>query len=359
MSLLDILASIPKAITEKARADEFGRDWKERRQRAADVHGQSELENAISTANFEKTNLDRAAQIKAAMQETGLEDPEAALAGITVGDRKLERRSKEAIAGYNEARPEMAAQALETRVQLANQADSTRRALAAADNEIDRARLEAQLAKIEAARGRAEYERGSYTWIMGPDGQMHYVNPKGNGGAGKEFKFEGETPKQPPTTDQRNRAAALGRSAPILSQIEALALGGVPDASGKTEAGGLNTGNAGPQARVGGYVTGAESFLNMNPKAAQYDSLVKGFLPMVARAVGHTGVLTQKDIDSVRLLFPNFGDSEEVARLKIDQVKEIMAKSGGGATPPGAPDAPPDETGDPAAEWLAKNGYPQ
>lgn len=122
--------------------------------------------------------------------------------------------------------------------------------------------------------------------------------------AGTEF------PDQP-TSEQQNRAAALGKIDPILTAISEL--------SEK-----INTGK-GIEAKARGEAEKAKARLNYNDDVAEYEAIISGFTPMVARAVGHTGVLTQQDVDSVRELFPKPGDSKTLRDRKIARVKSILA----------------------------------
>ncbi len=68
---------------------------------------------------------------------------------------------------------------------------------------------------------------------------------------------------------------------------------------------------------------------------SEYEALVTGMIPMVARAVGHVGVLTQQDVDSVKELFPKITDNKTLAENKLARVKRIIGTAG--AESPGAP----------------------
>lgn len=103
----------------------------------------------------------------------------------------------------------------------------------------------------------------------------------------------------------------------IMDQIEVL--------SGR-----INTGGAGIGTTLSGLARKGRGMLNLDNDAAEYESLVKGMIPMVARAVGHTGVLTQQDVDSVRALFPSIRDNRELAQNKLNRVRALIG-SGGGA----------------------------
>ena len=65
MGLLDILASIPQAITEKSRADAFGTDWKQRLQAYQDKHQAAQTENAINNQTLQERTDTKAAKDRA------------------------------------------------------------------------------------------------------------------------------------------------------------------------------------------------------------------------------------------------------------------------------------------------------
>lgn len=126
---------------------------------------------------------------------------------------------------------------------------------------------------------------------------------------------------QAPTAEQRNRETALDKIGPILD--------GISDLSEK-----INTGK-GLMAKASGAVERAKAQANYNDDIAEYQSLIAGFTPMIARAVGHTGVLTQQDVDSVRELFPKPGDSKTLRDRKVAQIHRLLgagrnAQSGSG-----------------------------
>lgn len=96
------------------------------------------------------------------------------------------------------------------------------------------------------------------------------------------------------------------------------------------------TSNGGPIANITGAFRTAAAKANWDNDVAEYNALVEGMIPMVARANGHTGVLTQQDVDSTRALFGKIGlagtDNATLAQNKIDRVKRLI-KGGGAAKP--------------------------
>lgn len=79
-------------------------------------------------------------------------------------------------------------------------------------------------------------------------------------------------------------------------------------------------------AKMRGAAEKAKAQLNLNDDVAEYEALVSGFTPMVARALGHTGVLTQQDVDSVKALFPRPGDSKTLRDRKVGRMLSIIGQ---------------------------------
>ena len=130
--------------------------------------------------------------------------------------------------------------------------------------------------------------------------------------AGSEF------PDQP-TSTQRDRDTSLKNIDPVMKSIS--------DLSEK-----INTGK-GLIAKAAGGANKVLAEANYNDDVAEYEALIAGFTPMVARAVGHTGVLTQQDVDSVKALFPRPGDSKTLRDRKIARVKFILGIGGDSPSP--------------------------
>lgn len=152
--------------------------------------------------------------------------------------------------------------------------------------------------------------RGTGTW-----------NPVTMGGAG------GGPLGQAPTTEQRNRTANTGRASVVLDSIDEL--------SQK-----INTGY-GAMAKISGFAERQAAKANLDDDVAEYEAVVSGFVPILARAVGHTGVLTEPDVQSVRKMLPQVGDSKSVRDRKMARIRKIWEgmnpqAGGGGNTPSGA-----------------------
>lgn len=148
--------------------------------------------------------------------------------------------------------------------------------------------------------------------------------------AGKEFAAS-------PTAEQRNRITARQNSAKVLDSIAELSER-------------INTGQ-GAVAKITGAAQRAAATANLNDDISEYEAVVSGFTPMLARAVGHTGVLTEQDVQSVRKMLPNPGDSKSVRDRKIARINKIMGDLPGGDS----------QTGDgkkriSAADWLKSKG---
>lgn len=95
-------------------------------------------------------------------------------------------------------------------------------------------------------------------------------------------------------------------------------LGIIDDLSGK-----LIT-SEGTEQIVKGNMERAQALFNQNSDFVSYDSAINAFTPMWARNLGHTGVLTQQDVDSAKSIFPVVTDSRTVRNQKMDIIKSIM-----------------------------------
>lgn len=133
----------------------------------------------------------------------------------------------------------------------------------------------------------------------------------------------GDQVQPAPTSEMRNRAAAGGRAAPVLAAIGEL--------SEK-----INTGQ-GVMAKVTGAVERAKAQANLNDDLAEYNAVVQGFTPLLARALGHTGVLTEQDVASVRAALPQPGDSKSVRDRKVARITSLLNAQGGAAETPASP----------------------
>lgn len=81
---------------------------------------------------------------------------------------------------------------------------------------------------------------------------------------------------------------------------------------------------AGPVGKVAGWSAGVSNVLGLAPDVDVYQSQVEGFMPLFARAVGHTGVLTEKDVARTERLFPRVGDTRQVAERKLRRIEAII-----------------------------------
>lgn len=107
----------------------------------------------------------------------------------------------------------------------------------------------------------------------------------------------------------------------------------------------INT-QAGLIATMRGTVEKAKAQVNYNDDVAEYEALISGFTPLVARALGHTGVLTQQDVDSVKALFPRPKDSKSLRDRKVARIKNIIGTLEAGSNPKGGTTPPPADDAD-------------
>lgn len=181
--------------------------------------------------------------------------------------------------------------------------------LAAAFKAGDRATVNA-IVKLQAeiAAGKRAPERAGAPNYQKVETVDAAGNPVTTFMTAEEVRAQGGIRTSPKTTAKASGPATVDA---ILGEIEGL--------SKK-----INTSSGGPMSNVTGAVRRGAAAGNMDNDVSEYQALVEGFIPMVARAVGHTGVLTQQDVDSVRALFPKPGDNAQLSKNKLERVKRIM-----------------------------------
>lgn len=121
-----------------------------------------------------------------------------------------------------------------------------------------------------------------------------------------------KNPKPVPSAQEMMDSRKFQKSAPVLSAIGEL--------SEK-----INTGS-GLLAKARGGAEKIAAKANYDDDVAEYQALVSGFTPLVARSLGHTGVLTQQDVDSVKELFPKPGDSKTLRDRKVKRLMGIIGE---------------------------------
>lgn len=119
-------------------------------------------------------------------------------------------------------------------------------------------------------------------------------------------------PRPVPGAMETQDARKFAQAGPILDSVEQLSER-------------INTAQ-GLIARMRGGAEKVAAQANYNDDVAEYQALVMGFTPLVARALGHTGVLTQQDVDSVKALFPTPGDSKTLRDRKIARIRSIVGQ---------------------------------
>lgn len=157
--------------------------------------------------------------------------------------------------------------------------------------------------------------------VMDDEGNVVLANynPK----TGQYVKPNGEPIKNPrDASDLTNRPPGkMNQAGPVVDAIDEL--------SKK-----INTGS-GPLATITGKLKQIAAGKNLDNDVAEYESIVSGFTPMIARALGHTGVLTEQDVQSVKALFPRPNDEEALRTRKVARIRDLMSKmeAQGGTAP--------------------------
>jgi len=62
-----------------------------------------------------------------------------------------------------------------------------------------------------------------------------------------------------------------------------------------------------------------------NPVANRYKASIRGFVPLMARALGHVGVLTELDVERTEDLFSGLGATAETDRISDEMLRKIMS----------------------------------
>jgi hypothetical protein len=228
MGLLDILKAIPLAAGEKARADEFGPDYRQRWQKYQDEHVRSELQNAISNTEQQ----DKARKAAAEMYAAGVgkapgTPPEKAMGENLAEDRSLGNRLKQANISYLEQRPDLAREGMASREEVASQSLALRRELAATQDETRRALLGIQIERLKGIQDRFDETRND----IGPT--ITVVDPNNPNGPGIQIDRRtrqpvqfagGGDPTKPFTAVERKDKSALEVVKEQLQDVKAIAL---------------------------------------------------------------------------------------------------------------------------------------
>jgi hypothetical protein len=113
-----------------------------------------------------------------------------------------------------------------------------------------------------------------------------------------------------PTADARNRESAKKRVQPLLDAITELS----PR---------INT-KQGMDAVFAGGWNKVQAAANYDDDVAEYVAVVEAFTPLLARAEGHTGVLTEADFTHAMRILPGLKDSGTLAQRKIARLNKIL-----------------------------------
>lgn len=181
------------------------------------------------------------------------------------------------------------------------------------DREADNARMEAA-AKEAQRHNRVIESRQPREFadvvVQGPDGPL--ILDRGTGQTRRVTDPDGKPVGPPSSASERMDSRKFSKSAPILR--------GIGELSER-----INT-LQGLAAKATGEVERQKAKLNLNDDIAEYEALVSGFTPMIARALGHTGVLTEQDVQSVKALFPRPGDSKSLRDRKVNRMMGIIGE---------------------------------
>ncbi len=127
----------------------------------------------------------------------------------------------------------------------------------------------------------------------------------------------------PPTTAERNVASGSTAAIQTRKMAQERAIPILQDLGSRITT--LNQGKEGGLIdRAEGVARGVGSKVGLDPATDLYRTGIRGFVPLFARAVGHTGVLTELDVQRTEELFPRVGDAEDVTAEKMARIQRIM-----------------------------------
>lgn len=209
------------------------------------------------------------------------------------------------------------------------------------DREADNARMDSAAKEAQrhnrVVEARQPRELANVV-VQGPDGPL--ILDRSTSQTRRVMGPDGKPVGPMPSASERMDSRKFSKAAPVLK--------GIGELSER-----INTLN-GVVASAVGAVEKEKAKINLNDDIAEYEALVSGFTPMIARALGHTGVLTEQDVQSVKNLFPRPEDSKSLRNRKVNRMMGIIGELEGveGVTPSSA--AP--VTVDPVDALIKKYG---
>ena len=153
-----------------------------------------------------------------------------------------------------------------------------------------------------AGRGPSTSPQPSYHWATDPTtGQERFMTAE-------EIRTSGAKP--PGTAQSKNRQQARQAVQPVIDAITEL----MPKINMKK----------GVSAKIAGGWREALAVANYDDDVAEYVAVVEAFTPLLARAEGHTGVLTEKDFEHSMRILPMPGNSDTLAARKLKRLMQIL-----------------------------------
>jgi len=295
MNPLEMLRALSEGYLESKRIKRFGAGYRADRQKA-------EIDNAVAQSKMREIGRTEDSLVETARRAYPGLDADAAIArlqadqseegrgrakethGLAMRRGESEIEENEAQAEYHRARPGIAQDRLEG-------------TLAGLDKRIsaneDLARLKASLRPPPTP---------SFTFVTSAEG----IRP-GNRRTGTL----GDPIAQP-----RPPAAILAQR--VAFQKATAALDSIKGLSDKIRIG------EGVGAKVTGAYRSAKSGLNLDNDVALYKSRVRGYASLLARAVGHVGVLTEQDVQRTEALLGGVTESDSLRDAKLADFIQVM-----------------------------------
>ena len=149
--------------------------------------------------------------------------------------------------------------------------------------------------------------------VLAEDGSvvMANYNPKSGNYTSQEGKPLPNV-REVPTYQELIDSRKFDKAMPVIEVLE--------DLSKK-----INT-SEGLIAKASGYKNIAAAKLNYNNDVATYMAVAEGFVPLVARALAHTGVLTEVDLERTERLFADPTASQSLRNQKVAVLRSLLEK---------------------------------
>lgn len=92
----------------------------------------------------------------------------------------------------------------------------------------------------------------------------------------------------------------------------------------------IGLGSGGVESRLGGTAKNIQALFGSNAEVAAYNSARKGFASILTKSLGQVGNLSDTDIDRAIDIIPKVTDTQDEARLKLQNIRNVIEKGRAG-----------------------------